>query len=222
MRMNKQIVYHTGFLVLFAISVGALLRDHTGLPVGKISPRPLRGEHSAYEGINHMTSAATPFLRAGAAHEIWWFGWQREAFAVARLLNRPIMLYSGNAWSDLARHLDQTIFTNPELAQLINDRVIPVRVDQADYPEVEVRYHLAARAIGGGSHDVLVVFLTPSGEIFFAADALDNPDDAWRELATVIDSVSTYYRQNTAVMESNAASLHSQLKAYSIAYWADA
>lgn len=223
MRVDKQILYHTIFLVVFAISVGMLLRDHTGMAVGKISPRPLTGEASAYVGVNHMTSAAdTPFLQGGATHTIWWFGWQREAFAVARLLNRPIMLYIGAGWSELARHLDHAVFTNRELADLINERVIPIRVDQDARPDIDARYRLAARAIGGGSQDSVIVFLTPSGEVFFAADALDNPAEAWRELPTIIDSVSEYYRGNPTVVESNAAALRSQLKAYFIADWADA
>ncbi len=220
--MRKQLIYHTIFLVAFAISIGVLLRDHTGLPVGKLHSRPLLGQQSGYEGVNHMVSGATPFLAAGAAHDIWWFGWQREAFAVARLLNRPILLYIGSAWSELAQHIDRTVFTNRELADFINERVIPIRVDQDDRPDIEARYRLAARAIGGGVHQVVMLFLTPSGEVFFAADALDNPQEMWKELPTIIDSVSTYYQQNVNVVESNAATLRSQLKAYFMADWADA
>lgn len=216
----RRTIYHAVFLVIFAIAIGALLRDHAALPVGKAPPLLMHGA-TTYEGIHHLSGAETPFLRQGGTQAIWWFGWQREAFATAMLLERPILLYIGAAWSETSQYLDEVTFHDATLADLINHRMIPIRVDLEASPDIDARYRLAARVIGGGHSDAVVLFLTPTGDPFFAADAIDHGEEAWETLPTLVESVADFFARQPNVVEANASGLRGQLQAYFMSDWVD-
>lgn len=86
----KQSLARLCLLIIFTLTLGSLLRDHAGLPVGKVS-RPWLVGQPVYEGINHLAHEESPFLVLGADQPIWWFTWNQDAFALARMLERQNM-----------------------------------------------------------------------------------------------------------------------------------
>lgn len=199
-------------LVIFVIVVGALLRDHTGLPV---LPSALFSDApDGYEGKNHLAAGAeTPFLQIGATQPVWWFDWERDAFATARMLNRPILLYSCVVWHVQCRALDARLFSDAGLARRINRWFVPIRVDRELRPDLDQRYRTAAKAIGGSADMAVVAFLTPDGEIFYAMH--ESPEDFEEVLATI----ATTYTTSQASLDAVAARLHGQLQEFFLADW---
>lgn len=202
-------------LVIFVITVGALLRDHTGLPARTsafFSDAP-----DGYEGTNHLgATAVTPFLQIGATQPVWWFDWERDAFATARMLNRPILLYSCVVWHVQCRTFDARLFSDAGMAQQINRWFVPIRLDRELRPDLDLRYRTAAKAIGGSGDMAVVAFLTPDGEIFYAMN--ESPDD----FEEVLTTIATTYTARRASMDAVAARLHGQLQEFFLADWAGA
>jgi uncharacterized protein YyaL (SSP411 family) len=98
-----------------------------------------------------MPSSARP--SSGVA----WQPWSGVAFAAAREQHKPVLLSIATAWCHWCREMDRTSYADPEIAAIVNDRFIPIRVDADDRPDISERYSL-----GGWP---TTAFLTPAGEI---------------------------------------------------------
>ena len=93
----------------------------------------------------------------GPASGVRWQTWSGAAFARARDEQKPILLSIATTWCHWCAEMDRTSYADPEIAALIHDRFVPVRVDAEDRPDVSERYSL-----GGWP---TTAFLTPAGDI---------------------------------------------------------
>ena len=84
-----------------------------------------------------------------------WTAWSAEAFDRARADARPILLSIAAEWCGACRTLDRTTFASPEVAALLNERFVALRVDPDARPDIAERYGL-----GGWP---TTVFLSPDG-----------------------------------------------------------
>ncbi len=104
---------------------------------------------------------------ANRANEIHWHEWGDGAFAEAAT-DRLVFLHLTAVWSRQCQRMDEDAFSNPDVIALLNDAVVPVRVDADRLPHVQDRY-----IAGGWPTNAL---LTPTGEVLWAATYLDAPD----------------------------------------------
>ena len=95
--------------------------------------------------------------RPNRAAEIRWRPWGEGPFEEARAQNKPILLGISAVWCHWCHVMDETSYSVPEIIEALNERFIPVRVDNDERPDVNRRYNM-----GGWPS---TVFLTPDGEI---------------------------------------------------------
>jgi uncharacterized protein YyaL (SSP411 family) len=134
---------------------------------------------------------------------IQWHEWGTEAFATAKRENKPILLDIGAVWCHWCHVMDRESYDNPEIAQLVNERFIAVKVDRDERPDVDSRYQVAVNAITGQGGWPLTAFLTPDGKPFFGGTYFP-PDDHYGRpsFKRVLTSISDAYREkNGDVME---------------------
>jgi uncharacterized protein YyaL (SSP411 family) len=98
--------------------------------------------------------------RPNRAHEIEWRAWGAPAFAEAVAANKPVLLNLTAVWCHWCHLMDETTYSDTDLITLINDQLIPIRVDADKYPHVQDRY------IAGGWPTN--AFLTPTGEVLWS------------------------------------------------------
>ncbi len=122
-------------------------------------------------------------LRAKAPALISWYEWGEEAFRLAQQLDVPILLSISAVWCHWCHVMDQTTFSDPEVATLIDAHFMPIRVDNDKRPDINARYNM-----GGWP---TVAFLTPSGEVLTGGTYM--PPAAFKD---VLHRVSNYYRDN--------------------------
>jgi hypothetical protein len=118
--------------------------------------------------VNQLGSAASPYLRQHADNPVDWFEWGEEAFARARDTDRPVFLsvgYSSCHWCHVMAHES---FEDDEVAALLNDNFVAIKVDREERPDVDAVYMNAVQALTGRGGWPMSVFLSPSGEPFFA------------------------------------------------------
>ena len=120
--------------------------------------------------------------RSNRAHEIAWRAWGTAAFDEAAREDRPILLNLTATWCHWCHLLDETTFSEPDIIALIQDALVPVRVDADRYPHVQDRY------IAGGWPTT--AFLTATGEVLWAGTYIDA--EAFRSVAA---SVITAWRE---------------------------
>ncbi len=118
--------------------------------------------------MNRLADETSPYLRQHAENPVDWYPWGDEAFAAARAGDRPILLSVGYASCHWCHVMAHESFEDPEVASLMNDRFVNVKVDREERPDVDAVYMEATQALTGQGGWPMTVFLDPDGRPFFA------------------------------------------------------
>jgi uncharacterized protein YyaL (SSP411 family) len=107
-----------------------------------------------------------------------WYPWGREAFDKAKAGNKPIFLSIGYSTCHWCHVMERESFENPEVAKLINDNFVAIKVDREERPDIDAVYMQFVTAISGAGGWPMTVFLTPDlkpffGGTYFPADSRD-------------------------------------------------
>jgi len=118
--------------------------------------------------VNRLAGETSPYLRQHADNPVDWYPWGAEASAAAVELDRPILLsvgYSACHWCHVMAHES---FENAEIAALMNDGFVNVKVDREERPDVDAIYMDAVTSLTGRGGWPMTVFCTPDGRPFHA------------------------------------------------------
>ena len=117
---------------------------------------------------NRLAQQTSPYLRQHAENPVDWHPWDDQALALARELDRPILLSVGYSACHWCHVMARESFEDPEVAALMNRDFVNVKVDREERPDLDQIYqtahHLMARGAGGWP---LTMFLSPDGTPFF-------------------------------------------------------
>ena len=116
---------------------------------------------------NHLAKETSPYLLQHADNPVEWYPWCEEAFLRAKVEDKPILLsigYSACHWCHVMAH---ECFENPEIAELINENFVSIKVDREEHPDLDSVYMEAVQAMTGRGGWPLTVFLTPDGKPFY-------------------------------------------------------
>ncbi len=117
---------------------------------------------------NLLGGSASPYLLQHAENPVWWHPWGPEAFAEARKRDVPVLLSVGYAACHWCHVMAHESFEDQEIADLMNERFVAVKVDREERPDVDAVYMDAVTAMTGQGGWPMTVFLTPEGEPFYA------------------------------------------------------
>ncbi|MDR1731492.1 MAG: DUF255 domain-containing protein [Synergistaceae bacterium] len=101
-----------------------------------------------------------------------WHPWGKEAFDAAAEEDRPVFLSIGSPSDHWGRVMERDCFNDPEVADLLNDTCVSVRVDREERPDLADLFTEICRIQNGSAGWPLSLFLTSKGEPFFAATFL--------------------------------------------------
>lgn len=141
-----------------------------------------------YEFTNHLINSTSPYLLQHAHNPVDWYPWGPEALNKAKEENKPILLsigYSSCHWCHVMAHES---FENEEIARLMNERFINIKLDREERPDLDNIYMDAVQAMGLRGGWPLNVFITPDQKPFYGGTYF--PPDQWKKL---IVSVSDAY-----------------------------
>ena len=153
--------------------------------------------------LNSLSKASSAYLRSAMHQPIQWHEWGEEAFATAQRENKPILLDIGAVWCHWCHVMDRESYDSPEIAEIINQRFIAVKVDRDERPDIDSRYQVAVSSISGQGGWPLTAFLTPDGKPFYGGTYFP-PDDHYGRpsFKRVLISISDAYREkNDDVVE---------------------
>jgi uncharacterized protein YyaL (SSP411 family) len=97
-----------------------------------------------------------------------WYPWGEEAFKKAKEENKPIFLSVGYSTCHWCHVMARESFEDHEMAQLINEVFIPVKVDREERPDIDCTYLEACQILTNSGGWPLTVLLTPDLKPFFA------------------------------------------------------
>jgi uncharacterized protein YyaL (SSP411 family) len=146
--------------------------------------------------VNRLASETSPYLLQHAANPVEWFPWGEEALGKARAEDKPILLSVGYAACHWCHVMAHESFEDPEIAALMNERFVNVKVDREERPDVDGIYMDAVVAMTGSGGWPLTVFLTPEGEPFLGGTYFPPaPRHGLPSFPQVLVAVSELYRE---------------------------
>ncbi len=110
---------------------------------------------------NALSRESSPYLRQHAANPVDWLPWGDEALSRARQLNRPLLVSIGYSACHWCHVMERECFEDSEIAALMNESFVCIKVDREERPDVDALYMGAVQAMTGQGGWPLNVFLTP-------------------------------------------------------------
>lgn len=122
---------------------------------------------------NRLIHEKSPYLLQHAHNPVDWYPWGQEAFDAAKQLDKPIFLSIGYATCHWCHVMEKESFENAEIAKLMNEAFINVKVDREELPEVDSIYMEFAQALMSSAGGwPLNLILTSDLKPFFAVTYL--------------------------------------------------
>ena len=127
----------------------------------------LRTAKKVFVPENHLGSELSPYLLQHANNPVGWYSWGSEAFETAQREDKPIFLSIGYSSCHWCHIMERECFNDVEVAGMINDTCIAVKVDREEHPDIDNLFMEVCRIQNGSAGWPLNIFLTPEGKPFF-------------------------------------------------------
>src|SRR5512139_2673475 len=125
---------------------------------------------------NRLAAETSPYLLQHAYNPVDWYPWGEEALRAAKSANKPILLSIGYSSCHWCHVMERESFENEEIARVLNERYVSVKVDREERPDVDDVYMSAVQLVVGRGGWPLSAFLLPDGRPFFGGTYFP-PDD---------------------------------------------
>jgi len=164
--------------------------------------------------MNSLAACTSPYLLQHAENPVAWYPWGEEAFERARREQKPIFLsigYSTCHWCHVMAHES---FENPEIAGLMNEHFINVKVDREERPDVDRLYMAYVQGLTGSGGWPMSVWLTPELKPFFGGTYFP-PDNRHGRAGfpSILLQLDQLWRENREKIEQEATRSVAALKA---------
>jgi uncharacterized protein len=117
--------------------------------------------------VNRLAGEKSPYLLQHKDNPVDWYPWGDEAFATAAGENKPVFLSIGYATCHWCHVMEHESFEDEEVAALLNEHYIPIKVDREERPDVDHIYMTACQLVTGQGGWPLTAILTPDRKPFF-------------------------------------------------------
>ncbi|HEV2580481.1 MAG TPA: thioredoxin domain-containing protein, partial [Ktedonobacteraceae bacterium] len=171
-------------------------------------------EHTHTNRLIHETS---PYLLQHAHNPVDWYAWGEEALQRARELDRPILLSVGYSACHWCHVMERESFENEEIAALMNEHFVSIKVDREERPDIDNIYMQAVQAMTQQGGWPMTVFLTPGGRPFYGGTYFPPRDRQYgREMMpgfrTVLLTIADIYQNQREKVEEQAGQLADYLR----------
>ena len=167
----------------------------------------------AGEKTNRLASESSAYLTSAAHQPIDWHPWGDEPFRLAREQGKPVLLDIGAVWCHWCHVMDGESYEDEEVARVINQLFIPVKVDRDERPDIDRRYQNAVSAITGQGGWPLTAFLPDEGKVFYGGTYFPREDMHGRPgYKTLLTRISDLYRDQRDKALENAGAIAAHLE----------
>ena len=153
--------------------------------------------------LNSLARASSAYLRSAMHQPIQWHEWGEEAFAAARAADKPMLLDIGAVWCHWCHVMDRESYDDPDVAAIVNEHFIAMKVDRDERPDIDSRYQAAVSAVSGQGGWPLTAFLTPDGKPFYGGTYFP-PNDGYGRPSfkrVLVSIANAYHEKHGDVME---------------------
>jgi uncharacterized protein YyaL (SSP411 family)/aryl-alcohol dehydrogenase-like predicted oxidoreductase len=166
---------------------------------------------------NRLAGETSPYLLQHAHNPVDWYPWGEEAFARARVEDRPILLSIGYSACHWCHVMERESFEDEEIGRLMSDGFVCIKVDREERPDLDEIYMNATVLVNQGQGGwPMTVFLTPEQEPFFAGTYFP-PTDRWGRpgFRTLLDRIAHLWKTDRAGLREQARELVDAMRGHS-------
>ncbi|MCI0440028.1 MAG: thioredoxin domain-containing protein, partial [Chloroflexi bacterium] len=140
--------------------------------------------------------------------------WGEEAFARARAEDKPVLLSVGYSACHWCHVMERESFENPEIAKIMNDNFVSIKVDREERPDIDSIYMTAVQAMTGSGGWPMTVFLTPEGKPFYGGTYFP-PEDrgGMPSFPRVLQAIARAYREDRGSVARTTSQLLERMQA---------
>lgn len=165
------------------------------------------------QAANRLIHETSPYLLQHAYNPVDWFPWGLEAFAKARVENKPVLLsigYSACHWCHVMEHES---FANERIASLMNELFVSIKVDREERPDLDHIYQSVVQMLSGQGGWPLTMFLTPEQEPFYGGTYFPPEDRYGRPgFSRILAAVAEAYHQRPAEVTKSVGQIRENLR----------
>lgn len=155
---------------------------------------------SPTQPTNRLAQETSPYLLQHAHNPVDWYPWGPEALAKAQAEQKPIVVSIGYAACHWCHVMERESFENEQVARVMNDYFVCIKVDREERPDVDQLYLEAVQAMGIRGGWPLNVLLTPEAKPFYGGTYF--PPTNWVKLLENV--AQTYAGEHRAELEGSA------------------
>jgi uncharacterized protein YyaL (SSP411 family) len=162
---------------------------------------------------NRLIKETSPYLLQHAHNPVDWYPWGEEALRRAKEENKPVLLSIGYSACHWCHVMERESFEDAEIARLMNENFINIKVDREERPDLDAIYMQAVQSLAGRGGWPLTAFLTPDGRPFFGGTYFP-PEDrhGMPGFPKVLQAVAEAYRNRPAEVLQSAEQLTTYLR----------
>ena len=162
---------------------------------------------------NRLSRETSPYLLQHAHNPVDWYPWGEEAFGKAKNENKPILLsigYSACHWCHVMEHES---FENEEIATLMNELFVNIKVDREERPDLDEIYMNAVQMLTGRGGWPMTMFLTPDRKPFYGGTYFPPEDrQGMPGFPRILTAVSQAYCERPQDVEKSVSEIFTALQ----------
>jgi len=162
---------------------------------------------------NRLVNSSSPYLLQHAHNPVDWYPWGREAIGKAKREQKPIFLSIGYSACHWCHVMERESFENEEIARLLNEHFVCIKVDREERPDLDEIYMTAVQLMTGSGGWPMSVFLTPELKPFYGGTYFP-PEDRWGRpgFKRILKQLATAYRDRPEDIEKSTTQILSAMK----------
>ncbi len=152
-----------------------------------------------------LTAESSPYLNMHSDNPVEWYPWGEEAFEKARRENKPLFISVGYFTCHWCHVMARESFENPEIAKLLNDSFISIKVDREQRPDIDAAYMSYITLSQGRGGWPMSIWATPNGDPFMGGTYFPPHDSRGRSgMKTLLPKLAELWKDDEASIRKTA------------------
>ncbi|MCY6370923.1 thioredoxin domain-containing protein [Clostridium ganghwense] len=162
---------------------------------------------------NRLINEKSPYLLQHAHNPVDWYPWCEEAFEKAKEENKPIFLSIGYSTCHWCHVMEKESFEDEEVAKILNENFISIKVDREERPDVDSVYMNACQIMNGTGGWPLTIIMTPDKKPFFAGTYYPKESrNGMHGITEILNYVIKVWRNNEDEILNNSEEIFKYIK----------
>jgi len=165
---------------------------------------------------NRLINEKSPYLLQHAYNPVDWYPWGDEAFAKAKVEDKPVFLSIGYSTCHWCHVMERESFETQEAADLLNRSFIAIKVDKEERPDIDAVYMNVCQTLTGSGGWPLTILMTPGQKPFYGGTYFPLHSHYGRiGLAELLEAVSAQWKEKRTELLESSEKIYQHLQSQS-------